>query len=216
MTVGVLIIYRAANQTVMFEKVDYIRVGSYTKKLNEYPTLQAQLWDRIRNTKFEERYAKQDLELADALRLLDYAVYFDIRNIPQPTDNNGVAHYMMEEGIIVKQDNGLFAITNLGAILLTKRLSDFPRISRKAIRVVQYQGNNRLKIFKPVKVFCICLLSVICLIIVLLHTKQGHPRRSILYWIPSVLLCKRKRRSLQSCNSTATKAVSTPLKHTLT
>lgn len=29
--VGVLIIYRAANQTVMFEKVDYIRVGSYTK-----------------------------------------------------------------------------------------------------------------------------------------------------------------------------------------
>ena len=48
--VGVLIIYRAANQTVMFEKVDYIRVGSYTKKLNEFPALQAQLWDRIRNT----------------------------------------------------------------------------------------------------------------------------------------------------------------------
>ena len=42
--------------------------------LNMDPTLQAQLWDRIRNTKFEERYAKQDLELADALRLLDYAV----------------------------------------------------------------------------------------------------------------------------------------------
>ena len=41
--VGVLIIYRAANQTVMFEKVDYIRVGSYTKKLNEFPALQAQL-----------------------------------------------------------------------------------------------------------------------------------------------------------------------------
>ena len=148
MTVGVLIIYRAANQTVMFEKVDYIRVGSYTKKLNEYPTVQAQLWDRIRNTKFEERYAKQDLELADALRLLDYAVYFDIRNIPQPSDNNGVAHYMMEEGIIVKQDNGLYAITNLGAILLAKRLSDFPRISSKAIRVVQYQGNNRLNMLK--------------------------------------------------------------------
>ena len=37
--IGVLIIYRATNQTVMFEKVDYIRVGSYTKKLNEYPAL---------------------------------------------------------------------------------------------------------------------------------------------------------------------------------
>ena len=146
--VGVLIIYRAANQTVMFEKTDYIRVGSYTKKLNEYPTLQAQLWDRIRNTKFEERYAKQDMELTDALRLLDFVTYFDIRNVPQPTDNNGVAHYMEEEGVIVKQDNGLYAITNLGAILLAKRLSDFSRISRKAIRIVQYQGNSRLNMLK--------------------------------------------------------------------
>lgn len=101
--VGVLIIYRAVNQTVMFEKTDYIRVGSYTKKLNEYPALQAQLWDRIRNTKFEERYAKQDMELADTLRLLDFVAYFDIRNIPQPTDISGVAHYMLEEGVIVKQ-----------------------------------------------------------------------------------------------------------------
>lgn len=146
--VGVLIIYRAANQTVTFEKVDYIRVGSYTKKLNEYPALQGQLWDRIRNTKFEERYAKQDLELVDALRLLDFAVYFDIRNIPRPSGNKGVAHYMVEEGIIVEQDNGLYAITNLGAILLAKRLDDFPRISRKSIRVVQYQGNNRLNMLK--------------------------------------------------------------------
>lgn len=104
--VGVLIIYKATNQTVTFEKVDFIRVGSYTKKLNEYPTLQAQLWDRIRNSKFEERFAKQDLNLSEAIRLLDYTTYFDIIGIPQPTDINGVAYYMLEEGIIVKQDNG--------------------------------------------------------------------------------------------------------------
>ena len=46
--------------------------------------MQAQLWDRIRNTKFEERYAKQDMKLAEALRLLDYSVYFDILGTPQP------------------------------------------------------------------------------------------------------------------------------------
>ena len=146
--VGVLIINRAANQTVMFEKIDYIRVGSYTKKLNEYPALQAQLWDRIRNSKFEERYAKQELELTEALRLLDYSSYFDITGVPQPTNEEGVSHYMLEEGVITKQDNGLFAVTNLGAILLAKKLSDFPKISRKAIRVVQYQGNNRMEMLK--------------------------------------------------------------------
>lgn len=88
------------------------------------------------------------MTLADALQLLDFAIYFDIRNVPQPTDINGVAHYMLEENIIVKQDNGLDAITNLGAILLAKRLTDFPRISRKAIRVVQYEDNSRLNILK--------------------------------------------------------------------
>lgn len=147
-TVGVLIIYKAANQTVMFEKVDYIRVGSYTKKLHEYPMMQAQLWDRIRNTRFEEQLAKQDLELVEALRLLDYSAYFDILGVPQPSDNNGIAHYLLEEGILVKQDNGLYAISNLGAVLLAKHLSDFSRLSRKAIRVVQYNGNNRLDMLK--------------------------------------------------------------------
>lgn len=146
--VGVLIIYSAANQTVMFEKTDYIRVGSYTKKLNDYPALQAQLWDKLRNTKFEERYAKQDLELAEALGLLDCTGYFYIRDLPQPTDIDGISHYMLEEGIIVKQDNGLYAITNLGAILFARRIFDFSKISRKAVRVVQYSGNNRLNMLR--------------------------------------------------------------------
>jgi len=146
--VGVLIIYKATNQTVMFGKVDYIRVGSYTKKLSEYPALQAQLWDRIRNSRFEEQYAKQDLELREALQLLDYTIYFDLKGIPLPTNINGIAHYMLEEEIIVKHDNDLYAITNLGAILFAKRLSSFPRIARKAIRVIQYKGNNRLDILK--------------------------------------------------------------------
>jgi len=36
----------------------------------------------------------------------------------------------------------------MGAILLAKRLADFPKISRKAIRVIQYEGNNRMQMLK--------------------------------------------------------------------
>lgn len=146
--VGVLIIHRAVNQTVMFQKVDYIRVGSYTKKLSEYPALQAQLWDRLRTSKFEERIAKHDLDLVTALGLLEYSTYFDLVKMPQPTNAEGICHYLTEENILVQQDNGLYAITNLGAILFAKRLSDFPRLSRKAVRVVQYKGSNRLNMLK--------------------------------------------------------------------
>ena len=147
-TVGILIIYKATNRTVTFERVEYIRSGSYTKKLTDLPAVQAQLWNKLQNNKFEELVAKQDLTLSEALNALNYTVYFDIKGEPQPTDTNGIGHYMLEEGIITKQDNGLYSITNLGAILLAKRLSDFPRLSRKAVRVVQYKGNNRMNMLK--------------------------------------------------------------------
>lgn len=146
--VGVLIIYKATNQPVMFEKVEYIRIGSYTKTLNEYPSIKTKLWNKLQNSKFEDAHAKEGLELNEALALLDYTTYFDIKGEPQPTDSQGIAHYMLEEGLISKQDNGLYAVTNLGAILLAKKIADFPKLSRKAIRVVQYKGNGRTEMLK--------------------------------------------------------------------
>lgn len=60
----------------------------------------------------------------------------------------GVMHYLTEDGVVNKQDNGLYSITNLGAILFAKNLNEFGRLGRKALRVVQYQGVNRLLIQK--------------------------------------------------------------------
>lgn len=68
--------------------------------------------------------------------------------MPIPTSPDKYVHYLVEDGIIAKLDNGLYAITNLGAILFAKRLSEFPRVGRKAIRIVQYDGLNRLVILK--------------------------------------------------------------------
>lgn len=146
--VVLLIIYKATGQTVTFKKVDYIRIGSYTKKLNEYPKIQAQLWDKIRGSRFEEQYAKQDLSAEEALQFLDYSAYFDIKKEPVPMDVKGIMHYMMEEDLIVEQDNGLFAITNMGAILFAKKMTSFPRLERKAIRIVQYQDKSRVNMLK--------------------------------------------------------------------
>lgn len=144
----VLIINKAFNQTVAFKKVDYIRVGSYTKQLNEFPTMKAQLWDRIRMEKYEDLIAKKDLTLNDALDKIDYAKYFELRKEKIPTTTSNIAHYMIEESILLKQENGLYSITNLGAILFAKNLSIFPHVSRKAIRVVKYSGDDRLEIEK--------------------------------------------------------------------
>lgn len=146
--VGVLIIYSAVDQTVMFKKTDYIRVGSYTKKLVDYPSLQRRLWDKLRAQNFEEQLAAQNLELSEALQMINYPIYFDLKGIPQPTDASGIAHYMLEENIIQKQDNGLYAITNLGATTLAKKLSNFNKVYRKSIRIIQYKSANRMDILK--------------------------------------------------------------------
>lgn len=144
--VGILIIYRSASQTVMFKGVDYIRIGSYSKKLSEYPQQQAKLWSKIGNYRFEEQPAMKDLTLSEALSYLDYIKYFDMIKLPVPSESEGIVHFLIEENIVHKQDDGNYLITNLGAILFAKNLHNFKRLSKKAVRVVKYAGDMRIDI----------------------------------------------------------------------
>lgn len=146
--IEIIRIHKALLAPVAFEKIEYIRSGSYTKKLNEYTELMAQLWDKLRNSRFEDMCPIKDLRYADVLRMVDCGAYFSMLKIPQPTEEKEVMHYLKEDGVVVKFDNGLYGITNLGAILFAKDLNTFPRLGRKSMRVVQYQGRNRLFIQK--------------------------------------------------------------------
>lgn len=146
--VGVLIIHCAVNNPVTFKKVDYIRVGSYTKKLIDHPVLQSRLWKRLHDKKYEELIAKQDMSSEDVLRCLDYSVYFELSKIPQPESRASIIHYLKEDGCIIQNDNGLYSVTNMGAILLANKLADFPKLARKALRIIQYEGNSRLSMLR--------------------------------------------------------------------
>ena len=64
--------------------------------------------------------------------------------IPYPSNLENVVLRLKEENIINEYD-GLYAITNLGALLFAKNLSDFSSLSRKAIRVIKYKGNNKVE-----------------------------------------------------------------------
>lgn len=138
----VLIISCAANQPIKFGKASYIRIGSYTKKLNDYPEVEAKLWEKLRSVSFEERLAKTDLNKQEVLNFLNYTKYFELKNLTMPLNEDSILHYLLEEEMVIHQDNGLYAITNMGAILFAKSLSDFPKIARKAMRIIQYKGKN--------------------------------------------------------------------------
>jgi predicted HTH transcriptional regulator len=123
--VVVLIIYKALGKIVTFKGQEYIRVGSYKKKLKDYPAMESTLWAKINGAKFEKLSAKTDLNIEEALTLIDYPIYFDMCGIQLPVSVENITHYLIEDNLLRKQDNGLFTITNLGALLFAKRIASF-------------------------------------------------------------------------------------------
>ncbi len=169
-------IHKALNEPVAFQKIDYIRSGSYTKKLHEFPVFRAQLWDKLRHSQFEDICVKTNQRFEEIIRLLQVNAYFTLLKIPQPAEKASVLHYLIEDGVIQNQDNGLFAITNLGAILFAKDLNEFGRLGRKAMRVIQYQGKNRLLIQKEETFnqgYAICFENIVRYINAILPSKLG-------------------------------------------
>lgn len=80
----------------------------------------------------------------DVVALLDTQMYFDLMKLPYPTTRDGVLAKLSGEGLIASSNAG-WSISNLGAILLAKRLDAIsPELSRKAPRVVIYDGVNKL------------------------------------------------------------------------
>lgn len=140
----ILKIGSAVNRPVSFNKIEYIRVGSYTKKLGDVPSKQTALWARLRTSRFENCVAKNNLTVEDVMAMLDSQACFDHLKRPYPSTSQLVMDYFEEEGIVVKQDNGMYSISNMGAVLFAKRLTDFPRLGRKAVRIIRYDGDNKM------------------------------------------------------------------------
>lgn len=174
--VEVIRIHKALHTPVAFEKVEYIRSGSYTKKLSDFTELMAQLWDKLRNSRFEDVCPVKDLRYVDVLRMIDCGAYFSMLKLPQPTEEKEVMHYLLEDEVAIRLDNGLYGITNLGAILFAKDLNAFPRLGRKAMRVVQYQGRNRLFIQKEETFhtgYAICFEDIVRYVSALLPSSEN-------------------------------------------
>jgi len=80
----------------------------------------------------------------DVVQLLDTQTFFDLLDLPYPTDQTGVIARLKDERLIEQSETG-FSILNIGALLLAKTLKSFPSVSRKAPRVILYDGESKLK-----------------------------------------------------------------------
>jgi len=87
-----------------------------------------------------ERAARADASPDEIVELLDTQAFFDLSNLPYPTNREGVIERLLSERLIVRSAAG-WNISNLAAILFAKSLKSFPDdVVRRAPRVVMYDG----------------------------------------------------------------------------
>ncbi|WP_310593807.1 ATP-binding protein [Flavobacterium sp.] len=134
-------------QPVSFNHVDYVRVGSITRTLKDFPAKEKKIWTKSNRQVFE-RIISLDVDTSDEIvKLLDTQSYYDLLDLPYPTNRESVIEKFISEKFIISK-NGSYSITNLGALLFAKNLNDFDKLKRKAVRVIQYQGKNKITTIK--------------------------------------------------------------------
>jgi predicted HTH transcriptional regulator len=91
-----------------------------------------------------EEPSRDGLDAQQVIELLDTQTFFELLKLPYPTDQKGVLDRLLQERL-VDRDGDTYTIRKLGALLLARRLQDFPDVSRKAPRVVVYTGTSKLE-----------------------------------------------------------------------
>ncbi len=132
-------------QPTRFKETDYIRVGSYTKKLKDYPEKERNLWKVFETKTFEEDIALGNIEPSEVLNLIDYSNYFRKINQTIPENHASILERLETEKIVTKNSFSNYSITNLGALLFSHDLGHFHSLRHKVPRVIVYAGSDKTK-----------------------------------------------------------------------
>jgi predicted HTH transcriptional regulator len=122
--------------------------GAYLMRSGEQLTAMSE--DRLRGIFAEgqpdwaEQPSVDDLDGQQVVEMLDVQAYFELMKLPFPTDQQGILDRLRQEHLIDLVD-GRYSIRRIAALLLARRLNDFPDVSRKAPRVIVYSGTSKLE-----------------------------------------------------------------------
>ncbi len=134
----------ATTAPVSFDGDAFIRIGSATPKLNEFPEYFQKLITNLRPYTWEKGIAKSFIESDDILKLLDYPSYFRLTEQNLPDNRIGILEHLTADQLIIKDVGERWNITNLGAILFANDLNQFDSaMARKGIRFTAYKGTNK-------------------------------------------------------------------------
>jgi ATP-dependent DNA helicase RecG len=120
----------------------WIRSGGTTRKASRHEVGMLMLnsvapsWENLR--------ASASMSIDDVRAALDLETVARLLGTPLPGDPEAFARWLQDEGLAVA-DGRSYYVTNLGAIAAAKKLCDFDNLKRRAVRVVQYRGTNKVE-----------------------------------------------------------------------
>ena len=134
----------ALHTPVRFKGTAFIRVGTYKKKLGDFPEKERALWLHLSRLPFEKGVAVRGASADEVISLIDYPSYFQMAQQSLPSDKAGILNRLEGERFIASKGQGRYDITNLGALLFARDLSEIESLARKRVRVIRYRGRNRI------------------------------------------------------------------------
>jgi ATP-dependent DNA helicase RecG len=101
------------------------------------------LWRTFERQSFEAGISAYELTDAEVLHALNVRSYLDLSQQQQTEESATLLDRMSEDRLVRRSDSGAFDITNLGAILFARNIDVFPKLGRKTLRVIFYNGVDR-------------------------------------------------------------------------
>jgi ATP-dependent DNA helicase RecG len=144
--VVVLEVDAAESVPVRFEGIPYIRIGSTTPRLEDHPDREKRLQEVLVEKSFETQWARESATVQEVHELLGIRGALTLLGQRPAVDPNEQLEQLQRFRLVEPAGGGLWSITNRAAILFARRLSAFgDRLERRAVRVVFYEGDTRIK-----------------------------------------------------------------------
>lgn len=134
----------AHSHPVRFKRLGYIRLDSHTVELARHPAYEQRLWSLLLREPVDQSVILSNLADEHVLHLLDTDGYFRLFGQQQPRHGDGILNRLRQHRLINQQQDGTWDIRTQAALLFARNLDDFHHLGRKAVRVVQYAGENRI------------------------------------------------------------------------
>ena len=83
-----------------FSQNEYIRIGSITRKLRDFPEREKKIWNKGTKEVFEKGTAFVNASIDDVFKMLDIKCYYDLMNLPIPKNSQAIIDKLISEKLI--------------------------------------------------------------------------------------------------------------------